>query len=131
MIRYRSGEIPSARAIASLYEDARLPRPAHDQDRLRRMYEASNVIHTAWMGERLVGILRGWTDGVFEGYVCDLAVHPDVHGQGVGRELLRMALGQDPHIQWSLRADAASREFYAHLGWERLEHGWVWPRQEP
>ena len=40
------------------------------------MYEGSNVVWTAWDGARQVGILRGWTDGAYDGYVCDLAIDP-------------------------------------------------------
>lgn len=88
MIDYRSDLRPPARDIALLYESAWLIRPTKDVDRIARMYEGSNVIWTAWDGQRFVGILRGWTDGAHDGYICDLAVAPEYQKRGIGRELL-------------------------------------------
>ena len=95
-IAYHHDRRPSASEIVRLYDAAPLYRPTKDADRIQRMYEGSNVIWTAWEtaadpgsgNARLVGILRGWTDGAYDGYVCDLAVDSDFQKQGIGRELL-------------------------------------------
>jgi len=100
-----------------------------DLERIRRMYEGSNVVVTAWEGERLVGILRGWTDGAYDGYVCDLAVHPLFQKHGIGRALLQRAHANNPDVQWVLRASVIARDYYAHLGWQQIENGWYWPRE--
>jgi GNAT superfamily N-acetyltransferase len=94
------------------------------------MYAGSNVVFTAWDDNKLVGILRGWTDGAYDGYVCDLAIAPEYQKRGVGRELLRMAVTLNPRIQWVLRASKIAAEYYAHVGWQRIENGWAWPRSE-
>lgn len=99
MITYRSDVRPDAKTIAELYRAASLNRPVHDVDRIRRMYEGSNLVPTAWDGERLAGILRGWLDGAYDGYVCDLAVHPDCQKQGVGAKLLELAREGPPEVQ--------------------------------
>ena len=66
---------------------------------------------------RLVGILRGWTDGAYDGYVCDLAVDPSHQKQGIGEELLaRVAAHYGPHVQWILRASKIATGYYQHLG---------------
>src|SRR5437588_8251372 len=65
---------PEAAEIARLYDAARLVRPTGDLKRIQKMYAGSTVVWSAWDGSRLVGILRGWTDGGYDGYVCDLAV---------------------------------------------------------
>src|SRR5438067_13020596 len=102
MISYRNDITPDAQLIADLYRAAPLIRPVDDVDRIRRMYEGSNLVITAWDGDRLVGILRGWLDGAFDGYVCDLAVHPDFQNHGVGAKLLEISRQAHPEVQWVL-----------------------------
>lgn len=129
-LEYRNGVVPAADVIAELYRAAPLHRPVEDPERLAAMYAGSNVILTAWDGPRLAGALRGWTDGAFDGYVCDLAVHPDYQGQGVGRELLARLAAFGPRVEWVLRASLLAKEYYEHLGWRWIERGWYLPRSE-
>lgn len=120
---------PDLDAIRALYAASPLRRPIHDPARMAKMFEASNVVLTAYEDGHLVGILRGWTDGVYDGYICDLAIHPGRQKAGVGRQLLRKALDQDPGIQWVLLASPIAEHYYGHVGWEKLENGWRVPRQ--
>lgn len=129
MIRYRGGEIPELHAVAALLADAHLRRPVHDHARLRAMLEASNVLHAAFLGERLVGLVRGWTDGAWEGYLCDLAVHPDVAREGVAEELLRAATDGMPGIRWTIPAEFVPRARLEAFGWIRNHNGWLLPRE--
>ena len=130
-ITYRHDLRPDAAAIAQLYDAAGLIRPTKDLDRIHRMYEGSNIIWTAWDGSGMVGILRGWTDGAYDGYVCDLAVHPDYQKQGIGRELLaRVAAHYGRDVQWVLRASKIAAKYYEHIGWKFVENGWFLPRQD-
>ncbi len=129
MIEYRSDRRPDAAVIAALYRGSPLNRPVDDVDRIRRMYEGSNLVFTAWDGERLVGILRGWTDGAYDGYVCDLAIAPDCQKLGIGRALLEQAIALGPQVQWVLRASKIAVNYYQHIGWQKIENGWLWPRQ--
>ncbi|HWR37361.1 MAG TPA: GNAT family N-acetyltransferase [Clostridia bacterium] len=128
-IVYRNDVRPPAQIIAALYRSSPLFRPVDDLARIARMYATSNVVLTAFDGERLVGILRGWTDGAFDGYVCDLAVAADMQKAGIGRELLKLATAMHPEIQWVLRASKIAAEYYAHIGWQKIENGWFWPRE--
>ena len=122
---------PEAAEIARLYDAARLVRPTGDLKRIQKMYAGSTVVWSAWDGSRLVGILRGWTDGGYDGYVCDLAVDPDYQKQGIGRELLtRVAAHYGPEVQWVLRASKLATNYYEHIGWKKIENGWYWPRKE-
>jgi ribosomal protein S18 acetylase RimI-like enzyme len=128
-ITYSFGERPDARTIVDLYRTAGLRRPIDDADRIARMYAGSTLVVTARDGARLIGILRGWTDGAFDGYICDLAVHPEFQQLGIGRELLRRCVSQSSsEVQWVLRASAMAATYYEHLGWQRIENGWYWPR---
>ncbi len=133
-IEYRNDRRPSIEEIVRLYESAGLfDAPVQDEDRMRRMFEGSSVVWTAWetvAGDvRLVGILRGWTDGAYDGYVGDLAVDASRQKQGIGRELLaRVIAHHGGNVQWVLRASPIAAKYYQHLGWQRIENGWSWPR---
>lgn len=129
MIVYRIDITPEAQTIADLYRLAALIRPVDDVERIRRMYAGSNLVLTAWDGERLIGILRGWIDGAFDGYVCDLAVHPDYQKQGIGAKLLDLARQGRPEVQWVLRASKIAAKYYEHIGWKQIENGWYFPRE--
>lgn len=133
-IHYRNDVQPEASVIAELYRYSPLYRPVDDLARIAAMYAGSNVVLTAWVaakdGDKLVGILRGWTDGAYDGYVCDLAVLPDYQRQGVGRRLLEMCTAMDARIQWVLRASKLATDYYRHLGWEKIENGWDWKRAD-
>jgi ribosomal protein S18 acetylase RimI-like enzyme len=134
-LNYRSDETPEASLIAALYDAAGLKRPTKDLDRIQRMYQGSNIVLTCFaegIGDdsvKLVGILRGWTDYAFDGYVCDLAVHSDYQHRGIGKELLeRVKSIANPEVQWVLLASPVAKDYYAHLGWQKVENGWKWSR---
>ena len=127
-LEYHLDRTPALEAIRALYAAAPLRRPIHDPARIRRMFEGSNVVISAWDGERLVGLLRGWTDFAFDGYVCDLAIHPAYQKAGVGRALLDRTLALGEGVQWVLLASPIARDYYAHVGWEEVENGWKMAR---
>jgi GNAT superfamily N-acetyltransferase len=129
-ITYRDDFLPPIKSIAALYRAAPLNRPIDDPQRIARMYSGSNIVHTAWDGDRLTGILRGWTDGGFDGYVCDLAVDPEYQKHGIGKELLRRVVASNRQVQFVLRASKIAREYYRHVGWQSIENGWFVPREE-
>jgi len=125
-IVYQCDRRPEVSEIVELHAAAQLRRP-REHERVARMYEASPIVWSARAGERLVGILRGWTDGGFDGYVCDLAVHPEYQRQGIGRELLgHCVAAHSSEVQWVLRASIIAARYYEHIGWQRIENGWCW-----
>jgi ribosomal protein S18 acetylase RimI-like enzyme len=86
-IIYQSDTKPTAAQVIELYNLAGLPRPTDDPERIAAMYEHSNLVLTAWDGEKLVGACRCITDWVWSCYLADLAVHPDYQKEGIGRKL--------------------------------------------
>ena len=129
-IVYRTDVRPDAETITALYRAALLNRPTDNVERIRQMYASSNYVLTVWDGERLVAILRGWTDGAYDGYICDLAVHPEYQKLGIGRQMLRRTHAFDPRIQWILIASKLAHDYYLHVGWQRIRNGWYWPREQ-
>ena len=128
-ITYRDDQRPDIATIIALYRAAALARPLEDPARIERMYANANLILTAWAGETLIGILRGWSDDGFLGYIADLAVHPDHQRAGIGRELLRRAIATNREVTFILNAAPEAADYYRHIGWTKIENGWLWRRE--
>ncbi|OZC04640.1 GNAT family N-acetyltransferase [Rubricoccus marinus] len=111
--------------IATLYRRAPLLRQTDDADRLRESFERSQLVLSAWQGDRLVGLARVLTDGYQVSYLCDLAVEPDVQGTGLGKKLIDTVLERCKGTELVLRDSNLSTGFYAHLGFKPIENGWV------
>lgn len=111
--------------VATLYRRAPLLRPTSDREALHRMYEQSQLVLSAWLGERLVGLARVLTDGVLFSVLCDLAVEPDVQGLGLGKRLMEEVKARCAGTELLLRDSDFSAGFYPRLGFERVENAWV------
>src|SRR5437867_12620500 len=90
-ISYKFDIVPTAEQVIELYNDAGLPRPTHDRQRIMTMFENSDLIVTAWHRSKLVGVSRTITDWVWCSYLADLAVRPDYKRSGIGKKLIELA----------------------------------------
>jgi GNAT superfamily N-acetyltransferase len=127
-LRYLHTPKPPVDAICALYAASPLRRPIGDAARIATMFEHSNVVISAWNGDRLVGLLRGWTDFAFDGYLCDLAIHPAYQKQGIGKRLMDEASALGEGVQWVLLASPIAKDYYGHVGWDHLTNAWRLPR---
>lgn len=87
-ISYRFDIIPTPDQIVELYDEAGLPRPTTDKNRIKKMYDNSNLIVTAWDDTKLVGVSRSITDWAWSCYLADLAVNPNYKKTGIGKKLI-------------------------------------------
>ena len=85
-ISYSFDKRPSADQIIALYDNAGLPRPTNDKERIQKMFDNSNLIVTAWDNDVLVGVSRSITDWVWACYLSDLAVRHEYKKVGIGRQ---------------------------------------------
>lgn len=87
-ITYRSDLTPATEQVIALYNKAALPRPTDDFERIKKMFENSDLIITAWDEDKLVGVCRTITDWVWSSYLADLAVDPDYKQSGIGKKMI-------------------------------------------
>lgn len=107
-------------------------RPMSDQRVMSGILENSDVLITARMDGKLVGISRAITDFSYCTYLADLAVDQAFHGQGIGRLLIEKtheAAGR--HTLLILLAAPEAESYYPHIGLEPHHSCWTSPRQLP
>jgi ribosomal protein S18 acetylase RimI-like enzyme len=108
------------------YGTFRLPPLTETLDEVRAALTDGTVVLVARLGYRLVGSVRGRVDGD-TAYVGRLAVAPDLHGRGIGRQLLaameRALAGRVSRLE--LFTGAASEEnlrLYRSAGYTDIGH---------
>ncbi|WP_407158384.1 GNAT family N-acetyltransferase [Bradyrhizobium sp. STM 3557] len=75
----------------------------------------------AFESGRLVGAGRALADGRDCAYLCDVAVHPECQGQGLGRQIIERLLARcRGHRKIILYSVPGREAFYERLGFRRM-----------
>ena len=130
-INYKTGILPTADQIIELYENAGLPRPTNDKERIQKMFENSNLVITAWDNELLVGVSRSVTDWVWSCYLADLAVRTGYKKSGIGKklvELTKKAVGEQSMVL--LLSVPSAMEYYPKIGFIKQESSFIINREK-
>ncbi|ASK32694.1 GNAT family N-acetyltransferase [Chryseobacterium sp. T16E-39] len=130
-IQYSTDKRPTTDQIIELYDNAGLPRPTHDKERMQKMFDHSNLIITAWYKDLLVGVSRSITDWVWCCYLSDLAIRDEYKKEGIGRKLINMTkekVGEQSMVL--LLSVPTAMEYYPKVGFEKLENSFIMHRAE-
>ncbi|WP_340681978.1 GNAT family N-acetyltransferase [Amycolatopsis coloradensis] len=113
--------------VAALYHASTLAerRPTDQRDRFTTMVRQANLIVTARLDGRMIGIARSLTDGAYVTYMSDIAVDVEFQRQGVGRSLIRATQEFAPQAKIVLLSAPAAVDYYPHVGFTRHESAWV------
>lgn len=125
-ITYQTSSTPSTEAIIEVYNSSGINRPTHDADRIARMYAGSNLIVSAWDGDKLIGVARSVTDFCYSCYLSDLAVRKEYQHQGIGKELVRLTketIGNESMLL--LLAAPSAMEYYPKIGMDKLDSAFL------
>ena len=129
-IDYRINADVETDSICRLYDDAGLLRPTKDPERIRKMYEGSDLVVSAWDGNELVGVARTISDGAWASYLADLAVKSTHQRSGIGKNLVditRKEVGEGSMLLLLSVPDAM--EYYPRIGMEKVENGFIFTRK--
>lgn len=122
-------DIPVADIIAVL-DSSGINRPTKDTNRIKAMFEASDLTISAWDGDQLVGIARSLTDFCYCCYLSDLAVRKEYQNAGIGRELVARTRRQiGPETMLLLLAAPSAVDYYPRLGMEKMERAFYYNRE--
>ena len=130
-ITYRFDVVPTAAQVVTLYDTAGLPRPTRDLQRIKRMFENSDLIVTAWDEDKLVGVSRTITDWVWGSYLADLAVSPDYKSSGIGKQLIELTrekIGEQSMLL--LLSVPTAMDYYPKVGFVRENRAFIIHRTE-
>ncbi|MFD7833708.1 GNAT family N-acetyltransferase [Streptomyces sp. NPDC059761] len=113
--------------VTALYRASTLGerRPVEDVERFTRMLAGANLVITARLDGRLIGIARSITDGSYVTYLSDIAVDAEFQRRGVGRDLIRVTREAAPQAKLVLLSAPAAVAYYPHLGFSRHESAWT------
>jgi GNAT superfamily N-acetyltransferase len=102
-------------------------RPVDDRERIESMLKNADLIVTARLNGRLVGVSRAITDFAFCTYLSDLAVDESCQKQGIGRKLIeRTHEAAGLMTRLILIAAPKARSYYPHIG--MVPHDSCWMR---
>ena len=101
-------------------------RPVDDVECMAGMVRNSNLMVTAWDGNRLIGIARSMTDFHYACYLSDIAVDKEYQRKGIGKklqEITQRRLGEKCKLILVAAPDANS--YYEHIGYTNNPRCWV------
>ncbi len=130
-IQYSIDKRPTADQIIELYDNAGLPRPTNDKERIQKMFDNSNLIITAWDTNLLVGVSRSITDWAWCCYLSDLAVRDGYKKEGIGRQLINLTkekVGEQSMVL--LLSVPTAMEYYPKVGFVKQESSFIINRAE-
>ena len=116
--------------MLALYRASGINRPVDDSNRMAIMLASSNLLLTARLDGRLLGLARCLTDKAYVVYICDLLVDKAYQQQGIGKALLaavQQATG--PQVQQLLRSAPSAMQYYPQVGFTLIDNGFHIQRQ--
>lgn len=109
----------SWKALSHLYKIAPLgDKPAAG---LEVVFSNSRYKCFIFDGSILIGAGRALADGLDCSYICDIAVHPEYQGAGLGKQIVQYLIDQSKgHKKIILYANPGKEGFYAKLGFKKM-----------
>jgi len=130
-ITYRNNKDVKLEDVIRVFRNSGITRPTDQPKRIQDMIRYSDILLTAWLGDRMIGVARALTDWSFCCYLSDLAVDKDVQKSGIGRELIarvREEIGEG--VSLIILAAPSAMEYYPKVGFEKIENGFVIKRKK-
>jgi ribosomal protein S18 acetylase RimI-like enzyme len=80
----------------------------------------SEPVITVWDGQRLIGLARATSDGVYRATIWDVVIHPDYQGAGLGRKLVETVLSHPrmSRVERVYLMTTHQQHFYERIGFE-------------
>jgi predicted N-acetyltransferase YhbS len=97
-------------------------RPVYDFNRIDEMCKNANLIITARLDRKLIGVARSITDFVYCTYLSDLAVDIDYQKQGIGKMLIMETKKVAPQAKIILLSAPSAIGFYPKIGMKKHDY---------
>ena len=100
-------------------------RPVDDLERMKKMCENADLIVTARLDGKLIGIARSVTDFVYCTYLSDLAVDEKYQRKGIGKKLIEETKKLTPQAKLILLSAPSAVEYYPKIGMKKHNHCFI------
>jgi len=107
-------------ALSNLYKIAPLGDKAPEL--LEKVFTNSMFKYFLYDNKKLIGVGRALADGADCSYICDVAIHPDYQGRGLGKEIIEQLIEDSKeHKKIILYAVPTKEPFYAKFGFAKMK----------
>jgi len=97
-------------------------RPVDDEQRISSMCNNANLIVTARLDGKLIGVARSVTDFVYCTYLSDLAVDLEYQKKGIGKKLIEETKKITPQAKLILLSAPNAVDYYPKIGMTKHNH---------
>ena len=130
MIKYLKNVDLNLEDIILVFEKSSINRPIGNKNRIKSMFDNSNLIISAWDQDKLVGLCRALTDFSYCCYLSDLAVDMDYQRKGIGKTMIDLVKKEiSDEVALILLSAPSSMSFYPKVGFGKIENGFIINRE--
>ena len=130
MIKYLKNVDLNLEDIILVFEKSSINRPIGNKNRIKSMFDNSNLIISAWDQDKLVGLCRALTDFSYCCYLSDLAVDTDYQRQGIGKTMIDLVIKEiSDEVSLVLLSAPSAMSFYPKVGFGKIENGFIINRE--
>ena len=97
-------------------------RPVDNEQRISSMCNNANLIVTARLDGKLIGVARSITDFVYCTYLSDLAVDLEYQKKGIGKKLIEETKKITPQAKLILLSAPDAVDYYPKIGMTKHNH---------
>ncbi|TMU85060.1 GNAT family N-acetyltransferase [Bacillus sp. BHET2] len=83
----------------------------------KEAWDHSNIAYVTIHNGQLIGYIRGMTDESVTTFICELLIHHDFRGLGLGDALLHYVHGLYPKTRVEMLASSSSHTYYEQKGY--------------
>jgi len=101
-------------------------RPINDRNTINGMLKNADIIITASINNKIIGIARSVTDFNYCCYLSDLAVHTKYQNQGIGKNLISKTQEQlNSKCKIILLSAPSATKYYPKIGFTAHNSAWT------
>ena len=106
--------------LSNLYKIA--PLGNKPSELLEKVFTNSLFKYFLYNDKKLIGVGRALADGADCSYICDVAIHPNYQGKGLGKKIIEKLIEDSKeHKKIILYAVPDKEPFYAKFGFSKMK----------
>ena len=96
----------------------------HSTDVIKQVFDASDIKVLVKVNNRIVGLGRAISDGIFNAAIYDIVVHKDFQKKGIARQIVNHILEQLKEVSCvHIITTTGNEEFYRKQGFRKVKTG--------